>query len=246
MLSCLSKSSSRIWPAFAKVCIQKSWTKWYWVPLLLKNVKPIQEWKPLGILCVRFARWWWERERHRQVLTCQPSGSRWNGPDLETQTRRPTWPPQKAHFPQFVPTSNQNTISNPLFASFAFKSVGIRGKNTLLFTFLSFRTSFSFMIIHRYSCVEGNHILVSHICALPYCSVSLGGGGGGGCSWVLNKSMLTCSYRPQAERRTSSSGSKFRRMMVLADWPGAKEEDKLPSLITVRVEIGSESPSRVK
>ena len=69
---------------------------------------------------------------------CQPSRRGRDGPDSETQTRRPARRPQKADLSRFVPTNNQNAIFNPLFSFIVFKPFVIPRKISFLFT-LSFR-----------------------------------------------------------------------------------------------------------
>ena len=58
--------------------------------------------------------------------TCQPSRSRRDSPDLETETRRPARRPKKADSSRFVPINAQNTVLNPLFACSLCSSVGIQ------------------------------------------------------------------------------------------------------------------------
>ena len=66
-----------------------------------------------------------------------------DGPDLETQTRRPAWRPQKADLSRLVPTNNQNAILTRLLASSSSNQSGFREK-TLFFShclFVFFRHS---------------------------------------------------------------------------------------------------------
>ena len=61
--------------------------------------------------------------------TCQPSRSRRDSPDLETETRRSARRPKKADSSRFVPINAQKHDFKPAFACSLCSSLGIQGSS---------------------------------------------------------------------------------------------------------------------